>query len=211
MVRSRDREARLNEIIEILFKNPGTQYKTIKEKTGLSDPVLSKYLKVLTDEKTLEVIKTGREKFYNLSKTAFKKQDMEYLKSIIMYRMKFAVTVGLGEKNLDDVCKNIEKDIGALFFHFILDGLNDGKNRFSEFRINDFAISVTSMLLEIIMGGFIPEKVHKKIVQEDLDGIFQEFSKIKLGDLEADRFQEIEDEIINRYEKNLSKLTSTDI
>jgi len=56
MVRSRDREARLNEIIEILFKNPGIQYKIIKEKTGLSDPILSKYLKVLTDEKTLDFI-----------------------------------------------------------------------------------------------------------------------------------------------------------
>jgi len=125
--------------------------------------------------------------------------------------MKFAVTVGLGKKNLDESCKNIEKDIGALFFHFILDGLNDGKNRFSEFRINDFAISVTTLLLEIITKGFIPEKVHKKIEEEDLDGIFQEFSKTKLDDLEADRFQEVEDEIINRYGKNLSKLTSTDI
>jgi len=199
MVKQSTKQNTKHLIIDILRKNPNLRFTDIGEKVGISKPALSQHLKELQKDKTVNVKQVGREKFYYLTQHAFKKVDRQMLQSMGRYRDMYAITVGLGHENMESAIEDIEKTISALFFYCIMKGLNTGENWFTNFRLDDFVISTISFLLEIITKKNIPDKIIKKLSNEDIEGLFKQFSKLSLGDLEADKLTELEDMFSNMY------------
>ena len=202
MVRPRDKQARLDEIISLITNYEEIQYTTIKQKIKLSDNVLSRYLKQLLNDDVLTFRRNGKNKFYKLSEKAI--QDTRYKKIQAISKFRLNCNLRMLDIGIDyDINKrifdNVEKTITTLFFKFIFEGLDTGNNLFPNFGFDDFIHMTVCETIEWILGYDVPDNMKNAIENYDITRIFKIFSEIDLNDLQIDRFEELSDYILNRH------------
>ena len=211
----RDKQARLNNIISILLDRFGdVQYKELKKETGLSDPVLSKYLKYLVDSKIISSKTSGREKYYTISKEEFEKTDYKILEVIQNYWMLFSTYSSIQnttKKEINDTIDKIEKNISGMIFYLIIKSLDDGKNWMHSINFNDFGLYIVISFLNYFTRDREHDKLNEILESPKSDTVFEEFKKIKFTQDEIKLWGKLKSEVLQRYEKQIRLFEDTKI
>ncbi len=209
----RDRQARLNDIISIILDHiSAIQYKELKKETGLSDPVLSKYLKHLVDSKIILAETSGREKYYTISKDEFEKSDYKILETIQNYWTLFSIQSDIQNKSMkgiNDMVDEIEKSVTGMIFYLTIKSLDDGKNWMYNIKPNDIAIRLIISFLHYFTGIGQYTKLGNILESPNSDVIFEEFKKTEFTQNEMKLWQKLKGELLRRYEKQIKQFEDT--
>ncbi len=206
MVIKKTKEDRKNEIVVILQIAKNMHYTDIKEKMNISDPILSKYLKSLMEEKAIKVKSDGKFRVYSLTKNAFQSQDRKMVRGISTYSDLFDIMVGMESKNFESSLIEIEKSMSGLFFYLLVNGFKSGDNWYPHFKIERFAMGILSYFSELIKDEDVSKKLEKMFDKEDLNGIFKHYSKSPLTKEQYDVWLNMQNIIQNRYKKEFKQI-----
>ncbi len=168
-----------SQIVRLLQKkeNERLRFTDLQKSLSISKPVLSLHLDKLEKEGTLVSIKEGREKFYMLSKNAFKRLD----------RRIDILSSNYNEFNIEDLLDNYDNDeefysrignrLSAWFLFSILKSIETGEPWTKSIDIPAFSIPVLFVLTNIIYKNKSPDEVHDILSDLDMEKIKKTIEK----------------------------------
>ncbi|MDE1766940.1 MAG: helix-turn-helix transcriptional regulator [Thaumarchaeota archaeon] len=167
-------------IFSLLIKHEKMRFTDFENKLGISKPVLSDYLAILTEDGAINFIKKGREKHYVLNKKFLENNDRKIEKFSLFFNDRLSNTTSLNKyETTNEIFKAVENMTAPYFLFALVKGMKTGQNWFRGFNSEELAKTVLDVLISNLFSKDVFQTEFSLLISRyDFDEVFKKVNKM---------------------------------